>query len=92
LKFPELGAFELYQNRPNPFEDVTEITFNLTEAAAAKLIIYDINGRVLYTQTAHYEQGTHTIGIEKSALGARGVFYYQVETEKGSATRKMIKI
>ena len=92
LKFPELGAFELYQNRPNPFEDVTEITFNLPEAAAAKLIIYDINGRVLYTQTAHYEQGTHTIGIEKSALGARGVFYYQVETEKGSATRKMIKI
>ncbi len=92
LKFPDMGTFELFQNRPNPFEDRTDIVFNLPEAAAATLSIFDISGRVLYTKTGDYEQGTHVISIEKSALNASGVLYYQVQTGEYRATRKMIKM
>lgn len=92
LRFPEQGSFELFQNRPNPFAGATEISFNLPEASTVTLKIYDVNGRVLYTQTGAYAQGVNAISIEKAALEAKGVFYYQVETAKGSATRKMIKI
>jgi len=92
LQFQDTPTFELFQNRPNPFEGSTEISFNLPAAAAATLKIYDINGRILYTQTGDYARGVHTITIEKSALDAVGMLYYQVETDGYSAVRKMIKL
>ena len=91
LRFPDQGSFELFQNRPNPFAGGTEISFNLPEASAATLTIYDVHGRVLYTQTGDYAQGVNTISIGKSALEASGVLYYQIETARHSGTRKMFK-
>ncbi len=92
LKFPESTTFELFQNRPNPFEDATEIVFNLPEAAIARITISDLSGRVLYARTGDFEKGMNTISIDKSALAASGVLYYQVETAQDRAVRKMIRI
>ena len=92
LRFPDMGTFALFQNHPNPFVGATEIAFNLPEASEATLKVFDANGRVLFTQTGNYERGTHTITLEKSALDALGVLYYQLETPTHSAMRKMVKI
>ncbi len=91
LRFPDQGSFELFQNRPNPFAGDTEISFNLPESCTATLTIYDVHGRVLYTQTGDYAQGVNTISIGKSALEASGVLYYRIETARHSGTRKMFK-
>jgi len=85
-------GFQLYQNQPNPFSTTTTIAFELPESATATLHIYDATGRLIKTIKGNYPQGTNEINIDKnnSNLSTKGVFYYQLETNKYSATRKMI--
>ncbi|MBT8221100.1 MAG: T9SS type A sorting domain-containing protein [Bacteroidia bacterium] len=84
------ASFELFQNIPNPFSDHTFIQFNLPKTDQVQLKIYDVAGKVLYTQSATFDKGTHQIRINKSDLSATGVLYYQVETSTDVATKKMI--
>ena len=84
-------GFELYQNMPNPFVNKTMIGFHLPQSAEATLTIFDETGRMLYTQTGEFAKGYNAIAIDRSQVGAVGVLYYKVETDKHSATRKMIQ-
>lgn len=92
LRFPEMGTFELFQNHPNPFAEATDIIFNLPEASEATLKVFDTRGRVIFTQSGYFDRGTQHISLEKSAFDATGILFYQVETPRYSATRKMLKI
>ncbi|MFQ5447671.1 MAG: T9SS type A sorting domain-containing protein, partial [Saprospiraceae bacterium] len=83
--------FGLFQNLPNPFGDFTVIGFNLPEAADASLVILDISGRVVKTIHGEYAKGYNEVTISREELpAAQGVFYYRLETENFTATRKMI--
>jgi hypothetical protein len=84
------GTFELFQNRPNPFNSVTTIGFNLPEASETTLTIYTIDGRVVKQITQQFEAGRNEIRLESTDLNATGVLYYQLDTEKYSATKKMV--
>ena len=84
--------FALLQNQPNPFKDVTEISFVLPEAAAATLTIYDVSGKILQVIEGDYAKGYNKETISTSDLGATGVLYYQLDTDEFSATKKMIVI
>lgn len=86
------SGFALYQNQPNPFKGETMIAFDLPEAGTAILSIYDINGRVLFNNTATYEAGKHTIMIDRSLINTSGVLYYRLESGDQVATKKMIQI
>ena len=44
------AAFALYQNEPNPFEDVTMIGYDLPVATDVTLSIFDITGKVILTK------------------------------------------
>jgi len=79
----------LHQNNPNPFHDETLIGFNLPEATTATLNIYNVKGALLKQVEDDYEKGYHSIEIEKSDLGATGLFYYHLVTPKWSMTKKM---
>ena len=85
------GSFELYQNKPNPFAEGTIISFNLPEASAATVTIYDVSGRVLQLISQDFARGYNEITVKRSDL-ATGVMYYQLDTETDSATKKMIMI
>lgn len=88
----EADGFELFQNSPNPFNDVTTISFNLAEAASATLTVYDVTGKVIYTNVANYTKGYNEIQLSKNDLQSRGIMYYQLESGTNVATRKMIEI
>ncbi len=83
-------TFELYQNQPNPFGDVTTISFNLPEAAPTVVTIYDATGKVVKRYQSDYEKGYHQIEVSKSDLGANGVYTYRLSSAKYSATKKMV--
>ncbi len=83
-------SFELYQNRPNPFNDNTVISFNLPEASAATLSIYDVSGKLLKAYNGQYARGYNEVTVNKDDLSATGVLYYQLATENQTATKKMI--
>jgi len=85
-------AFELFQNRPNPFGQETAIGFVLPQATQVSLTITDISGRELYRVTNEFAAGMNEIIISKSELSATGVMYYRLDTGKYTATKKMIML
>ncbi|MBL7807082.1 MAG: T9SS type A sorting domain-containing protein, partial [Saprospiraceae bacterium] len=83
--------FELYQNQPNPFTQKTMIGFFLPEAAEATLSVLDESGRLVYQQKGQFAQGDNSIVLDRALLNTSGVLYYKLDTNAGSATRKMIQ-
>lgn len=86
--FPATG-FELYQNMPNPFSDATTIAFQLPEASAATLTLFDVSGRLVKEIKGEFSKGYHEISLEKGSLPGAGVFYYRLETPTHTATKKL---
>nr|MBX2814634.1 T9SS type A sorting domain-containing protein [Saprospiraceae bacterium] len=84
--------FELYQNRPNPFNGETTIGFRLPEAMHAQITVYDVSGRVIRTYEGDYAKGYNQITVDQSQLATKGILYYQLDTEQFTATRRMILI
>ncbi|MEM9918855.1 MAG: T9SS type A sorting domain-containing protein [Bacteroidota bacterium] len=84
------AGFALLQNSPNPFKDVTLVRFQLPYSMDARLSIYDAAGKKLKVVEAAFEGGLNEVQISKSELAGSGVLYYTLESEVGTATRKMI--
>lgn len=82
--------FELYQNVPNPFNSATVIGFQLPEASAASLTIFDLSGKMVKEIRGEFSKGYHEISVDKNSLPNRGVFYYRLETPGNTATKKMM--
>ena len=59
LEFIENDSREivLNQNRPNPFSELTVISFVLPKDAPATLSVYDISGRLLKKVSGNYNAG-----------------------------------
>ncbi len=95
LKFtrgePKIGQFVVDQNVPNPFEDRTSIQFTLPVQGQVSVMIYDASGRLVSTHRAHYEEGIHQFEIDGRSL-PDGFLFYQVQSEYGTHTRKMLRL
>jgi hypothetical protein len=87
--------FALYQNHPNPFNPTTEISFDLPEAANARLVIYNIMGQRVVTLVDRFtEAGTHSVTWNSTddqghRVGS-GVYFYRLEAGAFVDTKKMI--
>jgi hypothetical protein len=63
---------------PNPFERQTAIRFEVAEATAARLAVYDVLGReVAVLVDGQVEAGSHTAVFDASALAA-GTYVYRL--------------
>lgn len=86
-------GLELYQNQPNPWTNRTRLGFHLPEPSEAVLTIFDEAGTVLYSRTETYARGYNAVTIDNTVLNtASGLMFYKLETPKGSAVRRMIKM
>ncbi|MEP7321373.1 MAG: cohesin domain-containing protein [Saprospiraceae bacterium] len=85
-----IHSYTLLQNLPNPFQHITKIGFILPQAGKASLTIFDLSGRALKSIEGQYVKGYNELSILKSELMASGVFYYQLQAEGFTATKKMI--
>jgi hypothetical protein len=88
-----LRDFELDQNQPNPFKDNTFIGFQLPGESRVTLSVFDVQGRVLFQKTDHFAAGQQGLVLERAQLGqGSGLLYYQIETNYGTITRKMVLV
>ena len=84
-------------NYPNPFTEITTITFTLTESSNIKLSVFDIMGKeikVLVDKTM--PKGNHSIewngtNMSNNAVSS-GIYFYQINNDSFTTTKKMIKI
>lgn len=83
------GTFELFQNRPNPFNDQTVIAFYLPQKGIIDLNIKDIQGRTVKQITRKYDKGMRQIIIDRQDLPSTGLFFYQLTDGQKIWTKKM---
>lgn len=84
---------QLYQNYPNPFNPTTSIEFQLPEASAIRLTIYNSIGQQVATllNGSLYQAGRHTVSFDARSLSS-GVYFYRLDTGKQIFQKKMILI
>ena len=88
---PKLGDFILYQNKPNPFKDITTIGFKLPQSCGYTITIFDSSGKVLNQMEDQGNAGYNEIQFDRQDIQNIGNLYYRIETELGqSDTKKMI--
>jgi predicted outer membrane repeat protein len=90
----------LLQNYPNPFNPETWIPFKLAEGGKATITIYNQNGQLVRTLSLGYVPAgvyqTKTKAAywngrnESGELVASGVYFYNLQSGKFKATRKMV--
>ena len=92
---PEI--FALHENYPNPFNPVTNITYDLPERIMVRLTIFDITGRRIRQIVNGYQEagfqsvlweGTNDRGQPVSG----GLYFYQLKAGEFIKTRKMLLI
>ena len=84
------ASFMVYQNQPNPFQHTTLIPFYLPEASKTKLVVYDVSGKVLYAASQDFAKGHQQWTLDRSQLANTGLLYYQLQSDFGSFTKKML--
>lgn len=84
-------GFRLYANYPNPFNPSTTIRYSLPAAQKVKLVVYDVNGRLLQTLVdSQQAAGSHSVTFDATNLSS-GVYYYKLTNENGQTkSQKMI--
>ncbi len=87
-----VSGYQLWQNQPNPFRDETSIGFALPAQMHATISIYDVTGRLVKSMEGNFAKGFNQVRFRKSNLPSSGIFYYRLNTEQFTASRKMIMI
>lgn len=84
--------YELMQNYPNPFNPVTTIKYSIPERAYVNLVIYDMLGKEVAKLVSEVKnQGVYSVTWNASALPT-GLYFYRIQTDKFTSTKKMILI
>lgn len=84
----EANGATLGQNVPNPFTGESTITYQLAKDANSVLFtVTDVMGRVISSEKAATSTGSHSI---KLGSFAAGVYYYTLNVDGKTSTKKMI--
>lgn len=83
------AAAVLLQNRPNPFNPITEVAFTLAQESPVRLTVYNLRGQ----QVARLVEGTlgageHTVTWDATGQPS-GVYFYRLEGPGFSESLKM---
>ena len=83
-------SFELYQNCPNPFNPVTNISYKLKMSSKVNLKIFDVMGQEIEILVNKSQPaGEYSYQFKASHLPS-GLYYYRLQTEDFVDTKKMI--
>ncbi|CAF3692760.1 unnamed protein product [Rotaria sp. Silwood1] len=84
--------FSLEQNYPNPFNPSTIINFNIPSSGFVRLKVYNSLGKEVESLVnENLSAGSYSVNFNASNL-AGGVYFYKLETDKYTETKKMILI
>jgi beta-lactamase superfamily II metal-dependent hydrolase len=87
--------FTLGMARPNPFNRITSISYQLTKAGAASLKLYNVLGQeVRSLADGEHSAGTHRVSWDgRDDQGRRvssGVYFYRLESGENQASGKLL--
>jgi len=78
-------------NSPNPFQNQTTLSYELTQDGNIKMDLFDANGRLIKNLLSGYkQQGTHTFSVDAWEL-PREVYFVKLNLNGRTAVHKIIK-
>lgn len=86
---PEKLRFDMFKNKPNPFEAATEIRYSLPEDGNVRLEVFDSLGRKVATIVDEYQTAGHKTYRWDAGSVPSGVYFYRLRTDDAEATQKM---
>lgn len=92
IKSLNKDSFLLYQNYPNPFNPFTKIDYQISKTEFVKIEIFNTLGKHVETLiNKTLPAGNYSLTFDGKNLPS-GVYYYQIQTENKSITKKMVLI
>jgi hypothetical protein len=82
--------YQLYQNMPNPFNPLTEISFDIPKASRVSIEIYDIKGENIMTLVDENLLAGHHKTTWDASNKPGGIYFYRLVTDDYQETHKMI--
>ena len=87
---PGIAGFGLDANYPNPFRDVTTISFRTPVESRVRLRVFNTLGEEVYARSfPDLSRGRHQFVFNRGSLPA-GVYMVSLETRAGRLTRSMV--
>ena len=84
--------FYLSQNYPNPFNPATTINYNLPLDSYVKLTLFDMNGKYIKSISEGFQSsGYYEVNFNSNGISS-GTYYYRLETNDQTITKKMLII
>ena len=89
--------FKLHHNYPNPFNPITNISYELSNPSRVIITIYDLNGREIKTivdewkQPGYYSAVWNSTDKHNNAVSS-GIYFYRMKTNTFHKTLKMLLI
>jgi len=84
--------YNLYQNYPNPFNPITNIKYSLPKSGIVTLKVYNAIGQVVKVLVNELkEAGEYIVSFDSSNLPS-GIYYYKIDFNNTSITKKMLLI
>ncbi|MBK7696164.1 MAG: T9SS type A sorting domain-containing protein [Saprospiraceae bacterium] len=62
----------------------------MPNASKATLTVYDVTGKVHRIFNLNAQKGMNTVKINRGELNGTGMFYYQLDADNQTATKRMI--
>jgi hypothetical protein len=80
------GKVEVY---PNPFNNELQVSMDVAEAGVVELVLTDVIGRVIYSESVDVTAGSVTMSIELDSRLSKGVYLLNVD---GAGYEEVIKV
>ena len=79
-------------NSPNPFNDYTDILFDLQEATTATIQIFDNYGHKVYEQANTWSKGENRIPFTPNMEHSSGIYLVKITGQAFSASHKIVLV
>ena len=86
------GEFYLSQAYPNPFNNVTRLTYGLPEAADITVNVFDVAGRIVATLIDGQQVAGHHTVVWNGRDAASGIYLIRMESASFTSTRKLMLV
>lgn len=82
--------WQLFANQPNPFREKTTFPFYLEAEELVNAVIYDLQGRRIWSVQEQYPAGLHHWILPASLFPAKGLYYFRMEVGGEGRTKAIL--
>ena len=86
------SEFKLHQNRPNPFNPITKIVYEIPTSSNILITISNILGEVVFeNRLGIKEPGIYSFDFDGSSISS-GIYFYQLESSNGTLIKNKMML